>query len=164
MAIRKAYDSGWKPKQFITNVSISVGSVLSPAGLEKSTGLISTQYLKDVTDKQYDNDPAVKEFAEFMKKYYPDGKFDDGSNTYGYVAAQTMEQVLRQCGDDLTRENVMKQAASLKDFKVPLMLPGVSATTGPDDFFLFEQLQLATFNGHNWVTMTSDTPTSQAKL
>lgn len=164
MAIRKAYDSGWKPKQFITNVSISVGSVLMPAGLEKSTGLISTQYLKDVTDKQYDNDPAVKEFAEFMKKYYPDGKFDDGSNTYGYVAAQTMEQVLRQCGDDLTRENVMKQAASLKDFKVPLMLPGVSATTGPDDFFLFEQLQLATFNGHNWVTMTSDTPTSQAKL
>src|SRR4051794_28903544 len=110
MAIRKAYDSGWKPKQFLTNVSVSVGSVLTPAGLDKSTGITSILYLKDVTDKQYESDPAVQEFAEFMKKYYPDGKFIDGSNTYGYVAAQTLEQVLRQCGDDLTRENIMKQA------------------------------------------------------
>ena len=161
MAIRKAFDSGWKPTQFLTNVSVSVGSVLTPAGLDKSKGLISILYLKDVTDKQYENDPAVKEFAEFMTKYYPDGKFIDGSNTYGYVAAQTLEQVLKQCGDDLTRENVMKQAASLKNFSTGLMMPGVAADTSPDDFFLFEKVQLAKFNGTNWQPMT---PGEQAKL
>jgi len=153
MAIRKAYDSGWKPKQFLTNVSVSVGSVLTPAGLDKSTGITSILYLKDVTDKQYESDPAVQEFAEFMKKYYPDGKFIDGSNTYGYVAAQTLEQVLRQCGDDLTRENIMKQAANLKDFTSGMMLPGVTASTSPTDFFLFEKVQLAKFNGTNWVAI-----------
>jgi branched-chain amino acid transport system substrate-binding protein len=161
MAIRKAFDSGWKPTQFLTNVSVSVGSVLTPAGLDKSKGLISILYMKDVTDKQYENDPAVKEFAEFLKKYYPDGKFIDGSNTYGYVAAQTLEQVLKQCGDDLTRENVMKQAASLKEFSTGLMMPGVAADTGPDDFFLFEKVQLARFNGTNWEPMAA---TEQAKL
>jgi branched-chain amino acid transport system substrate-binding protein len=161
MAIRKAFDSGWKPKQFLTNVSVSVGSVLTPAGLDKSTGITSILYLKDVTDKQYDNDPAVQEFAAFMKKYYPDGKFIDGSNTYGYVAAQTLEQVLKQCGDDLTRENIMKQAASLKDFTSGMMLPGVTASTSPTDFFLFEKVQLAKFNGTNWVAITSDSPTAK---
>jgi branched-chain amino acid transport system substrate-binding protein len=164
MAIRKAYDSGWKPKQFLTNVSVSVGSVLTPAGLDKSTGITSILYLKDVTDKQYESDPAVQEFAEFMKKYYPDGKFIDGSNTYGYVAAQTLEQVLRQCGDDLTRENIMKQAANLKDFTSGMMLPGVTASTSPTDFFLFEKVQLAKFNGTNWVAIPSDSPSSTAKL
>jgi branched-chain amino acid transport system substrate-binding protein len=164
MAIRKAFDSGWKPKQFLTNVSVSVGSVLTPAGLDKSTGITSILYLKDVTDKQYDSDPAVQEFAAFMKKYYPDGKFIDGSNTYGYVAAQTLEQVLRQCGDDLTRENIMKQAANLKDFTSGMMLPGVTASTSPTDFFLFEKVQLAKFNGTNWVAITADSPTANAKL
>jgi branched-chain amino acid transport system substrate-binding protein len=164
MAIRKAYDSGWKPKQFLTNVSVSVGSVLTPAGLDKSTGIISILYLKDVTDKQYESDPAVQEFAEFMKKYYPDGKFIDGSNTYGYVAAQVMEQVLRQCGDDLTRENIMKQAANLKDFTSGMMMPGVTANTSPDDFFLFEKVQLAKFNGTNWQAMTNEVAGANAKL
>jgi branched-chain amino acid transport system substrate-binding protein len=164
MAIRKAFDSGWKPKQFLTNVSVSVGSVLTPAGLDKSTGITSILYLKDVTDKQYETDPAVQEFAEFMKKYYPDGKFIDGSNTYGYVAAQVMEQVLKQCGDDLTRENIMKQAASLKDFTSGLMMPGVTASTSADDFFLFEKVQLAKFNGTNWVAMTNEGGTANAKL
>jgi ABC-type branched-subunit amino acid transport system substrate-binding protein len=164
MAIRKAFDSGWKPKQFLTNVSVSVGSVLTPAGLDKSTGLISILYLKDVTDKQYESDPAVQEFAEFMKKYYPDGKFIDGSNTYGYVAAQVMEQVLKQCGDDLTRENVMKQAANLKDFTSGLMMPGVTVNTSPDDFFLFDKVQLAKFNGTNWQAMTNEVSGANAKL
>jgi ABC-type branched-subunit amino acid transport system substrate-binding protein len=164
MAIRKAFDSGWKPKQFLTNVSVSVGSVLTPAGLDKSTGITSILYLKDVTDKQYESDPAVQEFAEFMKKYYPDGKFIDGSNTYGYVAAQVLEQTLKQCGDDLTRENIMKQAANLKDFSSPLMLPGVTASTSPDDFFLFEKVQLAKFNGTNWVAMTNEVEKANAKL
>jgi branched-chain amino acid transport system substrate-binding protein len=164
MAIRKAFDSGWKPKQFLTNVSVSVGSVLTPAGLDKSIGITSILYLKDVTDKQYESDPAVQEFAEFMKKWYPDGKFIDGSNTYGYVAAQTLEQVLRQCGDDLTRENIMKQAASLKDFTSGMMLPGVTASTSATDFFLFEKVQLAKFNGTNWVAIPSDSPAANAKL
>jgi branched-chain amino acid transport system substrate-binding protein len=161
MAIRKAFDSGWKPKQFLTNVSVSVGSVLTPAGLDKSKGLISILYLKDPTDKQYDSDPAMQEFTAFMKQYYPDGKIIDGSNIYGYVAAQTLEQVLKQCGDDLTRENVMKQAASLKDFTTGLMLPGVAATTTAEDFFLFEKVQLARFNGTNWETLPAS---EQAKM
>jgi len=164
MAIRKAFDSGWKPKQFLTNVSVSVGSVLTPAGLDKSTGITSILYLKDVTDKQYETDPAVQEFAEFMKKYYPDGKFIDGSNTYGYVAAQVLEQTLKQCGDDLTRENIMKQAANLKDFSSGMMLPGVTVSTSPDDFFLFEKVQLAKFNGTNWVAMTNEVEKANAKL
>ncbi|HKU37569.1 MAG TPA: ABC transporter substrate-binding protein [Polyangiales bacterium] len=162
MAIRKAFDSGWKPNQFITNVSVSVGSVLTPAGLDKSKGLISILYLKDVTDKQYENDPAVQEFAAFLKQYYPDGKFIDGSNTYGYVAAQVMEQVIKQCGDDLTRENIMKQAANLKGFSSGLMMPGVTADTSAEDFFLFEKVQLAKFNGTNWEAMAGTGP--QAKL
>jgi branched-chain amino acid transport system substrate-binding protein len=161
MAIRKAFDSGWKPTQFLTNVSVSVGSVLTPAGLDKSKGLISILYLKDVTDKQYDNDPAVQEFAAFLKQYYPDGKFIDGSNTYGYVAAQVMEQVLKQCGDDLTRENIMKQAASLKSFSSGLMMKGVTADTSAEDFFLFEKVQLAKFNGTNWEAMPSGGPTAK---
>ena len=157
MAIRKAFDSGWKPAQFLTNVSVSVGTVLTPAGLDKSKGIISVQYLKDVTDKQYENDPAVQEFAAFLKEYYPDGKFIDGSNTYGYVAAQVLEQVLKQCGDDLTRENLMKQAANIKNFSSGMMMKGVTAETGPEDFFLFEKVQLAKFNGTNWETMPDAT-------
>jgi len=149
-AIRKAFDSGWKPTQYVTNVSISVGSVLTPAGIDKSIGLISMMYLKDPTDPQYDNDPAMKEYKEFLAKWYPDGKAIDGTNLYGYVAAQTLEQVLKQCGDDLTRENVIKQAANLKEFTTPLFQPGVVANTSPDDFFLFDKLALAKFNGTNW--------------
>jgi len=161
MAIRKAYDSGWKPTQFLTNVSASVGSVLTPAGLDKSKGLISILYLKDVTDKQYENDPAVQEYAAFLKEYYPDGKLVDGANLYGYVAAQVMEQVLKQCGDDLSRENVMKQAANLKNFSSGLMMKAVTADTGPDDFFLFEKVQLAKFNGTNWEAMPNGAPTAK---
>ena len=116
-AIRKAYDIGWKPQQYLNSISQSVGTVLTPAGLDKSVGIISAAYLKDPTDKQWENDPAIKEWTAWMKKYYPDGNLSDFMNVYGYAAAQTLVQVIKQCGDNLTRENVMRQAANLKDFR-----------------------------------------------
>jgi branched-chain amino acid transport system substrate-binding protein len=150
-AIRKAYDIGWKPVQYLNNVSVSVASVLTPAGLEKSVGIISSAYLKDPTDEQWQNDPAIKEWTAFMKKYYPDGSLVDVNNVYGYTVAQTMVEVLKHCGDNLTRENVMKQAASLKGFSPPLMLPGVKITTGPTDFAPIQSVQLEKFDGKRWV-------------
>jgi branched-chain amino acid transport system substrate-binding protein len=150
MAIRKAYDIDWKPVEYLNNVSNSVGSVLTPAGLEKSVGLISTQYLKDPTDKTWDNDAGIKEWRAFMAKYYPEGNLADTSNIVGYAVAQTMVQVLKQCGDNLTRENVMKQAASLKDLQLGLLLPGVKISTGPADFAPIEAMQLSRFDGKQW--------------
>ncbi|HSG76307.1 MAG TPA: ABC transporter substrate-binding protein, partial [Burkholderiales bacterium] len=116
-AIRKAYDSGWKPTHYLNNVGASVGAALKPAGLDKSVGLITTVYYMDPTDAQWANHPAVQEWKAFMAKYYPEGNLADGSNMYGYAVAQTMEQVLKQAGNDLSRANIMKQAASLKDFR-----------------------------------------------
>jgi len=150
-AIRKAYDIGWKPVQYLNNVSVGVGSVLTPAGLDKSVGLISTAYIKDPTDTQWASDASMQKFNEFMKKYYPDGNVIDNTNVYGYTVAQTLVQVLRQCGDNLTRENVMKQAASLKDFAPDTMLPGIKINTGPKDFAPIESVQLARFDGKSWV-------------
>jgi branched-chain amino acid transport system substrate-binding protein len=153
-AIRKAFDSGWKPVQYLSNVSASVGSVLTPAGLDKSVGVITTAYLKDPTDKQWDNDPAMKEYLAFLAKYYPEAKPIDGSNLYGMVAAQTLVQVLKQCGNDLTRENVMKQAANLKDFAPGLLQPGLKINTSANDFALFDTLALAKFNGTTYEALT----------
>jgi branched-chain amino acid transport system substrate-binding protein len=149
-AIRKAYDIGWKPLHYLNNVSIAVGSVLTPAGLDKSVGLISTAYFKDPTDTQWASDTSIAEWTAFMKKYYPDGSLIDATNVYGYTVAQTMVQVLKQCGDNLTRENVMKQAASLKDFAPNTLLPGIKINTSPNDFFPIEQMQLMRFNGESW--------------
>ncbi len=151
LAIRKAYDLGWKPVHFLNNVSASVGSVLVPAGLEKAVGLISTQYIKDPTDPQWVSDPAVMAWKEFMAKYYPDGDLKDASNIYGYTAAASLVQVLKQCGDNLTRESVMKQAASLKDFRVETMLPGIKMNTSATDFAPIESVQLIKFDGKEWV-------------
>jgi branched-chain amino acid transport system substrate-binding protein len=151
LAIRKAYDLGWKPLHFLNNVSASVGSVLVPAGLEKAVGLISTQYIKDPTDPQWAKDPAVLAWREFMAKYYPEGDLKDASNIYGYTVASTLAQVLKQCGDNLTRENVMKQAASLKDFRVETMLPGIKMNTSASDFAPIESVQLIKFDGKEWV-------------
>jgi branched-chain amino acid transport system substrate-binding protein len=150
-AIRKAYDIGWKPTQYLSNVSASVGSVLTPAGLDKAVGLSTVGYFKDPTDKQWDDDPAMKEWRAFMKEYVPEAGLSDGNNTYAYIAAQTLEQVLKQCGDDLSRANVMKQAASLKGFAPGLLLPGIKLDTGPSDYFLFDQLELVRFDGTTWV-------------
>jgi ABC-type branched-subunit amino acid transport system substrate-binding protein len=150
-AIRKVADIGWKPVHYLNQVSASVGSVLTPAGLDKSVGLISMEYLKDPTDPVFANDAGMKEFLGFMKKYAPDLDVKDASNAYGYTVSQLTVQVLKQCGDNLTRENVMKQAANLKKVQLSLALPGVSANSSPDDYGLFKSLQLARFDGKSWV-------------
>jgi branched-chain amino acid transport system substrate-binding protein len=150
-AIRKVYDIGWKATHYLSNVAASVGSVLTPAGLDKSVGLKTVGYFKDPTDKQWDDDPAMKEWKAFMKEYVPEGGLSDANNTYAYIAAQTMEQVLKQCGNDLSRDNVMKQAANLKAFVPGLLLPGIKIETGPNDYAPFDQLQLVRFDGTTWV-------------
>jgi branched-chain amino acid transport system substrate-binding protein len=151
-AVRKVYDIGWKPVHYLNNVGASVATVLTPAGLEKSVGLRTTNYLMDPADKQYDNDPGMVKFKAFMAKYYPEGKLTDASTVYGYVAAQTMVQVLKQCGTDFSRENVLKQATALKNFSPDLLLPGITINTSPTDYFLFDQIKLAQFDGARWVT------------
>ncbi|MEO8523530.1 MAG: ABC transporter substrate-binding protein [Caldimonas sp.] len=149
-AVRKAFDSGWKPLQFINNVSASIGSVLIPAGIEKATGAITVAYYKDQNDPQWKDDPAMLEWRAFMGRYYREGDPKDQSNLYGYLAAQIMTQILKQCGNDLTRENVMKQAANLKNFRLPLLLPGMALNTSATDFFPVEQAQLERFTGTQW--------------
>jgi len=149
-AIRKVAELGWKPTHFLNNVSNSVGSVMNPAGAENGVGIITTYYLKDPTDPQWKDDDAYKAWSAFMDKYYPDGDKKSSFTVYGYSAAQTLVQVLKQCGDDLTRANVMKQAASLKDFELGMLLPGIKINTSATDFFPIEQMQLAKFNGKSW--------------
>jgi branched-chain amino acid transport system substrate-binding protein len=149
-AIKKAAEIGWKPIHLLNNVSQSVGSVLKPAGLENAKGIYSTYYLKDATDPQWDNDPGKKEWLAFMEKYFPDGDKTSSFTVYGYSVAQTMAQVLKQCGDNLTRENVMKQAASL-DLELGMLLPGIKIKTSPTDFYPIEQMQVQQFNGERWV-------------
>jgi branched-chain amino acid transport system substrate-binding protein len=149
--IRKAAEIDWKPVHYLNNVGASVGSVLVPAGLEKAVGLITVAYLKDAVDSQWANDPAMKDFVAFMAKYLPDGKLSDSNNVYGYSVAQTLVQVLKQCGDDLTRANIMRQAANLKNLQLPLALPGIKINTSPTDFYPFESLQLQRFDGKQWV-------------
>ncbi|MGP1677194.1 MAG: ABC transporter substrate-binding protein [Burkholderiales bacterium] len=151
MAIRKVYDIGWKPVHYVNNVAASIGAVLVPAGLEKSVGLITTAYLKDSLDAEWKNDKGMKDWYAFMAKYYPEGNTKDGGNVYGYTVAQTLVQVLKQCGDNLTRENVMKQAASLKDFAPDLVLPGIKINTSATDFAPIQAEQLARFDGKQWV-------------
>jgi branched-chain amino acid transport system substrate-binding protein len=150
--IRKVYDIGWKPLHFVTYPVSSVAAVLAPAGLEKSVGLISARFIKDVNDLQWDNAPDIKAFREFMKKYYPDGDPKEAYNAYGFMQGHLLVQVLKQCGNDLTRENVMRQAANLKNVELPILLPGIKVNTGPTDFFPFEQLQLSKFDGKEWKT------------
>jgi ABC-type branched-subunit amino acid transport system substrate-binding protein len=150
-AIRKADDIGWKPMHYLNNVSASVGSVLKPAGLEKSVGLVSMVYIKEGNDKRWDNDPAMMDFKALIKKYAPEVSPDDGNATNGYAIASLMAHILRLAGDNLTRENIMKVATSLKDYQIPMALPGVLASTSADDFALFQTMQLARFDGTMWV-------------
>ena len=149
-AIRKVAELGWKPVYFLGNVSTSVATVLKPAGLENAKGIISTAYLKDPTDPTWKDDAGIKVWRAFMDKYFPDGDKTNNNNVYGYATAQTMVQVLKQCGDDLTRENVMKQAANLKDFSSDVLLPGIKINTSANDFFPIEQMQLMRFDGEAW--------------
>ena len=150
-AIRKVYDIGWKPLHFVNNVASSVGAVLSPAGLEKSMGLITALYMKDPTDLQWEKDSGMQRWREFMNKYMPGADQSDFTYVYGYGAAQLMTMVLKACGDDLTRENLLKQATSVQDVTLDVTLPGIKYNTGPNDYFLVEQLQLARFDGKRWV-------------
>ncbi len=148
-AIKKAAEIGWKPVHYLNNVSASVGSVLVPAGLDNAVGVISTQYLKDPTDPQWVNDQAYLDWLVFMRRFYPSGDLKDASNVFGYNVAQGVVQVLKQAGNVLTRENIMKQAANL-DMTLPMLLPGINVKTGPDDFFPIEREQLIRFNGKSW--------------
>ena len=149
-AIKKIAEVDWKPMHIVSNVSASVGSVIKPAGFENAQGILSAAYAKDGADAQWDNDPGMKKFYEFLAKYYPEANKLDGSVVYGYGAAQTMAKVLEMCGDDLTRANVMKQAASLKDFTPDTLLPGIKINTSDKDFAPIEQLQMQRFKGEKW--------------
>jgi branched-chain amino acid transport system substrate-binding protein len=149
-SIRKAHDLGWKPMQFIDNPAASIGIVMRPAGVEASRGIISAAFVKDPTDPQYKDDPEFQAWVAWMKKYYPAGSLEDPQNVVGYVQAQTMVQVLKQCGDNLTRENVMRQAANLKAFHPAMLLKGIDMTTGPDDYQPMEELLLQRFNGERF--------------
>ena len=149
-AIKKVSEIGWKPLHLLNNVSASIGSVLKPAGLDHAQGIVSAAYLKDATDQQWKNDADMKAWNAFMDKYIPDGDKSNSSSIYGYSVARTMVQVLRQSGDDLTRETVMKQAANLNNFEPGLLLPGIAINTSPTDFAPIEQLQLMKFAGQTW--------------
>ena len=150
-AIRKAYDIDWKPLLFIPYSATSVTAVLQPAGLQKSVGVIASTYVKDPTDPQWKGDTATQDWLAWMKKYFPDGDPAEIYNVYAYTNAQLLVQILKQCGEDLTRENVMKQAASLKNIELPMLLPGIRVNTSSTDYDPVKQLQLMRFDGRQWV-------------
>ena len=149
-AIRKAAEIGWKPLHFLNNVSTSIGSVIKPAGVENAQGIISVAYLMDAVDPQWKDDPGMKTFDDFLARDFPEGNRADNQIMLGYNIAQTLVQVLKQCGDNLTRENVMKQAANLKDFRTTNLLPGITINTSPIDFAPIKQVQLRRFEGERW--------------
>ena len=148
--IKKTAELGWKPLQILANVSISVGAVMQPAGFENAQGVLSASYSKDGTDPQWKDDAGIKKWSAFIDKYMPEANKADSSTIYGYGAAQTLVKVLEMCGDDLTRANVMKQAASLKDFEPDTLLPGIKINTSPTDFAPISQLQMQRFKGQAW--------------
>jgi branched-chain amino acid transport system substrate-binding protein len=149
-AIKKNSEIGWKPVHFLNNVSASVGAVMKPAGFDNGQDIISSNYLKDPTDAQWKNDAAMKAWNEFLDKYYPDANRADSGVMYGYIVAQGLAHVLKNCGDNLTRENIMKQAASIKDLELGGLLPGVKVNTSATDFAPISQLQLMKFKGETW--------------
>ena len=149
-AIRRAAELDWHPVFVLDNASASIASALRPAGLENAIGVISTSFLKDFGDTTWKQDPAIKAWSAFMDKYFPDGDKDDGYAIFGYAAAETLVQVLTQCGDDLSRENIMRQAASLKNYHSSIILPGIAIDTGPTDFRPIKQLRLVQFDGTAW--------------
>jgi branched-chain amino acid transport system substrate-binding protein len=149
-AIKKANDIGWKPLHFLNNVSSSLGTVLKPAGLEASKDLITTLYMKEITDPKWKNDKGFLDWMAWMKKYYPEGALDDQANAYAYNVAILVAHVIKQCGNDLSRENIMKQAANIKDLELPMLIPGIKVNTSPTDFAPIEQEQLVKFDGEKW--------------
>ena len=149
-AIRKTFDLGWTPVRIISNVTSSVNAALKPAGLEKSKGLITATYGKDPTDPRWKDDPGLKEWKDFTTKYMSPTEFTDLNAVYGFGAAATMVQVLKQCGNDLSRENIMRQAANIKNLQGPMNLPGATIDTSPDNYSPIRQMQLSMFNGESW--------------
>ena len=149
-AIKKIAEVDWKPMHILNNVSSSIGAVIKPAGFENAQGIVSAAYAKDVTDPQWKDDPGLKRFDEFLAKYFPDANRIDAAVLYGYNVSQTLVQVLKQCGDNLTRENVMKEASSLKDLELDGLLPGIKLNTSPTNFAPMRQLQLMQFKGETW--------------
>jgi ABC-type branched-subunit amino acid transport system substrate-binding protein len=150
-AIRKVYDIGWKPLFITPKIATSVGAVLKAAGLEKSVGIISLSSTKDPTEPRWKDDPGMKEWFAWMLAYYPQGDTSDDNNVYGYLYAQTLVHVLKQCGDDLSRENVLRQATNIKNLPLSLLLPGMALNTGPTDYFPVKQAQMMRFDGKEWV-------------
>jgi branched-chain amino acid transport system substrate-binding protein len=149
-AIRKAFDIGWMPVRYLYFAANSVTATLKPAGLDKSKGLITTNSAKDPTDPRWKDDPGVREYAAFIAKYMSPTDLIDNSAVIGFGAAAELIQALKQCGDDLSRQNIMRQAANLKDFEMPMLLPGIKVNTSPDNYFPIRQMQLATFSGASW--------------
>ncbi len=149
-AIRKVWDLGWKPDTYLHLGSASVGATLIPAGLDRSVGIKTAGFIKDTTDPQWANDAELKPFFEWMKKYMPDAKLEDSLNLAGWAYAQTLEQVLRQCGDDLTRDNILRQATNLKNYRNPALLPGTLINTSPSDYRVIKTMKLQRFNGKVW--------------
>jgi branched-chain amino acid transport system substrate-binding protein len=149
-AIRKTFDLGWTPVRIVSNVSSSVNAALKPAGLEKSKGLITATYGKDPNDPRWKDDPGLKAWKDFTTKYMSPTEFTDLNAVYGFGAAATMVQVLKQCGSDLSRENIMRQAANIKDLVLPMGLPGAAINTSPDNYSPIRQMQLSMFNGESW--------------
>ncbi|HEY4166278.1 MAG TPA: ABC transporter substrate-binding protein [Reyranella sp.] len=149
-AMRKAGDIGWKPAIYLNNVSSSVASAMKPAGFENVQGVITALYLMDPTDKQFDSHEDMKTWVAWMKKSNPEGSLQDASNVFAYAVASLMHETLKKCGDNLTRENVMKQAANFQKFKLPLLLPGITVSTSPTDFYPIQAVQLAKFSKQTW--------------
>jgi ABC-type branched-subunit amino acid transport system substrate-binding protein len=149
-SIRKVYDIGWKPMFFMTNVGIWVGSVMEPAGFEKGIGMLSSAYIKDPTDSSWDSDPAMKDWKAWAAKYMPDADARDSNYVNGYNYASAMVQVLRQAGNDLSRENIMRQAANLKNVDLPMLLPGIKVNTSPTNYYPVQQMQLMRWSGKQW--------------
>jgi branched-chain amino acid transport system substrate-binding protein len=149
-AIRSAAEMGWHPVFVLDNASASIASALRPAGLQNAVGVISTSFLKDAGDATWNEDPSIKEWSAFMDRYFPDGDKQDVYAIFGYAAAETLVQVLTQCGDDLSRANIMRQAASLKNYRSPVALPGIVINTGPADFRPIKQMRLVQFDGYSW--------------
>ena len=150
-AIRKSYDIGWTPVRYITDVSVSIASVLKPAGLEKAKGLITAAYAKDATDARWKDDAGLRAFSDFVSKNMSAVDLTDTNVAYGFNAGILLVQLIKQCGADLSRENIMKQAANLKDVELPMLLSGIKVNTSPENFYPIRQMQLAKFDGENWV-------------
>ena len=149
-AIRKVWDLGWKPDTYLHLGSASVGATLIPAGLDKSVGIKTAGFIKDTSDPKWANDAELKPFFAWMKKYMPDAKLEDSLNLAGWAYAKTLEQLLRQCGDDLTRDNRLRQATNLKNYRNPALLPGTLINTSPSDYRVIKTMNLQPFNGKVW--------------